>query len=107
MRKYPINTGRISLVIELELPRNLDERWLRLLVSIPGREGTLTRVWQHEGPQPSSSTVADIVDTIALSLIGAITVTHGGVQNALELGDEGVLDSPARGAAQGASEARP
>lgn len=39
-----MHSARVALVIELEVPKDGAVEWVRLVTSIPGREGTLSGV---------------------------------------------------------------
>lgn len=83
MAQMPRNTGRIGLVLELEFPRQVSDDWVRLLVSLPGRDGTLSYVWTWEGVLPTAGVASDIETTILHQVTTAILAQRGGIQGQL------------------------
>lgn len=80
----PIHSGRVAVVIELEIPRDGAGNWLRLVTSIPGREGTLTHVWEPQAGRLAQSDWEDMQARVCGHLATAIEFT-GGIQLGLPI----------------------
>lgn len=77
MERVPRQYGSIVCVVELEIDKADRPHWFRLLVSIPGREGTVSRTWAWEGDTPSVSQAQDLGSYIAKTVDTAIATRLG------------------------------
>lgn len=80
----PRRTGRVALVLELEVPQSGPTEWIRLTSSLPGREGTFSRVWPV-GDNPLSAGQWDDVQASVLSQLSTALQLLGGLQERLDL----------------------
>lgn len=83
MQKMPVAAGRVAMVVELEIDKNRPAAWARTTVSLPGREGTSSRVWELHHGQPDHLQAEDITVMVARALMDAMALAVGGVQMAL------------------------
>lgn len=77
--RMPRGLGQVRLVIELETPRTGAQEWVRLTTSIPGRDGTLARVWTTVDGRMSDGTWQDIEASVMGQLL-AVLEALGGAQ---------------------------
>lgn len=82
VQKMPAKLGRVALVIEMDVDREARHQWVRLTTSIPGREGTFSRVWELPDGTFTDRQAEDVTAWIAKSIIDASQVL-GGVQTTL------------------------
>lgn len=80
----PRKTGRVRLVLECETSLAAPIEWVRLTCSIPGREGTASRVWTT--PQGRLDAQAwDDLQAAVLQWMSQLLETLGGAQEKLPL----------------------
>lgn len=80
----PRRTGRVALVLELEIPLDGPMNFVRLTSSIPGREGTMSRVWATVDNRYGAQTWNDIQSAV-LSQLSTCLELCGGIQLGLDL----------------------
>jgi hypothetical protein len=76
--------GRTLGVIELELDRKNPPQWMRSLVSLPGRDGVLTRSWVFDQGRMEGRQWDDLLTWLQQWALDALTI-GGGVQLILDL----------------------
>lgn len=77
---------RVGLVVELLLDVERPGRFVQLVISIPGREGTLTRTWITEPTGLlDSAAVSDMCTYVDHVIIEGI-MSSGGIEDRLPLG---------------------
>lgn len=82
MQVPPVKIGRQLLVIELDCERKVPPGWVRSTVTIPGREGTFTRVWASRSGAMDAESFLDM-ETSLHDLILTAFEAVGGIQGVL------------------------
>lgn len=82
-RQAPQATGRVLGVFELEIDRNLPPAWVRLVTSVPGRDGTFARTYELVAGQLTQSGYEDLTATLLRDVLQSFTARGGGVQGEL------------------------
>jgi hypothetical protein len=72
-------TSRVLFVQEVELELADRPTWLRVTTSIPGREGTLNKVWSMPSGTLSDDEYRDLLNWMAQQTLMALQ-TVGGIQ---------------------------
>lgn len=80
----PAATGRVALTIEVVVPMVGPLRSVRLVLSIPGREGASVRVWEVPEGVVDPPVYVDLCVAIEQAVLDAVTPL-GGVQNVLPM----------------------
>lgn len=83
-RTAPIRHGRVRLVVECETSLAEPVEWVRLTCSLPGRGGTLSKVWMTEAARLPDPAWQDLSATV-LSWLSQLLETLGGSQMSLDL----------------------
>lgn len=79
----PKALGRVIGVLELEIDRLVPPQWVRVVTSIPGREGAFSRVWSLHNGRLEGPEYLDMVTWIDVTVLNAVEVV-GGVQLTLQ-----------------------
>lgn len=79
----PIRTGRVAIVMELERDVADPPAWWRVTLSIPGREGTLTRTWANADGRINQRDADDMFAWCVESLSNCIALSTGIQQSLL------------------------
>lgn len=85
MQKAPRVEGRVLCVIELERDKAAPPLWIRTTVSLPGRDGTMTKVWDLPAGHMRHGDWEDCMAWVLKTLDGAV---------ACAIGVQGVLGQP-------------
>lgn len=80
----PVHSGRVALVVELEIEAKSPPSWARLLTSIPGRESTFSRVIPLPTGRLENDVYVDLCTHIEQHILTALECV-GGVQMSLDL----------------------
>lgn len=78
--RAPRALGRSALVMEVDVDRSAPAQWVRITVSRPGTDGTLSRTWEAPGGVLSESVATDLTFWWCQFLLEALTLGLGGVQ---------------------------
>lgn len=78
-RTVPLAAARVLCVLEVEVPRQEPKEWVRVVCSIPGREGAFSRTWPLSRGAIASPTWQDL-EGFVLSALQNAADTIGGVQ---------------------------
>lgn len=80
MRKSPTKSARPLLCLEVEVGQFGGSARVRVVTSIPGREGTVCREWAVANGWLDSRSVDDVVLWLTKALQDALITTGTGVQ---------------------------
>lgn len=80
MQKMPTKASRSALVIEVLLDRSHPPKWVQIVTSRPGTEGTFTRTWPIAEHGFDQDVLEDLGVTVQGWLIGLAVLSTGGVQ---------------------------
>lgn len=73
----PVRTGRALCVMELQEDSGTRAGWVKLLVSIPGRQGTMERVWDCPAGNMTPADYTDFEAFIQDALTQAVLASKG------------------------------
>lgn len=73
----PMRTSRLIGVWELDKGLSATDGWVRLTVSVPGREGTFTKVWPAVDGRLTESQLEDFTAFVAQSITDAALYSTG------------------------------
>lgn len=83
MKKVPEGLGRVVGVLELEIDLMAPPKWVRVVTSIPGREGAFSREWSLHNGRLEDPEYRDMVTWIDSTVLNAVEAL-GGVQLTLQ-----------------------
>lgn len=83
MTKVPEKQSRCSLVLEVLFDRASPPKWVQLVTSIPGREGTTSRTWGLSPAGLDAATAADLTVWLSQTVQDMATLSTGGVQGVI------------------------
>lgn len=73
----PVRSGRALCVLEVQEDSGTRAGWVKLLVSIPGRSGTMERVWDCPAGNMTPADYADFEAFIQEALTTAVLSSKG------------------------------
>lgn len=80
MGKQPSHVTRQSkllFVFEVERDIAIPPKWLRVCISIPGREGTLSRVFTTDSDRVTTSDIQNLILWIDETVVNGLMSTEG------------------------------
>lgn len=83
MEKVPKGLARVVACLELEIDIMVPPKWVRVVTSIPGREGAFSREWSLHHGRLDAPEYLDMVSWIDVTVLNAVEAL-GGVQLTLE-----------------------
>lgn len=78
--RLDVGRGRDLCCFEVEVDVQMPPQWIRLLISIPGRDGASRVVWSLGKYGIDEDQVADVAAVITSALTDGALMTCGGVQ---------------------------
>lgn len=82
MSPAPVRSGKTLLCVEV-LQDSHSEGSVALVVSLPGREGTLAKTWRCPGGRPDEAQLVDLQTWASKLLLDALLLSGTGIQGRL------------------------